>query len=52
MMMGPMVPVLPHGLKPKKKWDVKNPMKRANWKAIVPAKMSDKAFWVKCQEDG
>lgn len=51
MMMGPMVPVLPHGLKPKKKWDVKNPMKRANWKAIVPAKMSDKAFWVKCQED-
>ncbi|KAH8381058.1 hypothetical protein KR200_004223, partial [Drosophila serrata] len=51
MMMGPMVPVLPHGLKPKKKWEVKNPMKRANWKAIVPAKMSEKAFWVKCQED-
>ncbi|KRF98360.1 uncharacterized protein Dwil_GK14913, isoform B [Drosophila willistoni] len=51
MMMGPMVPVLPHGLKPKKKYDVKNPMKRANWKAILPTKMSEKAFWVKCQED-
>ncbi|XP_017855287.1 protein diaphanous isoform X2 [Drosophila busckii] len=46
-----LVPVLPHGLKPKKKWDTKNPMKRANWKAITPAKMSENAFWVKCQED-
>ncbi|XP_032293909.1 protein diaphanous isoform X1 [Drosophila virilis] len=51
MMMMPMAPVLPHGLKPKKKWDPKTPMKRANWKAIVPAKMSENAFWVKCQED-
>lgn len=51
MMMMPMAPVLPHGLKPKKKWDAKNPMKRANWKPIVPAKMSENAFWVKCQED-
>ncbi|KAH8376782.1 hypothetical protein KR093_001326 [Drosophila rubida] len=47
----PMVPVLPHGLRPKKKWDTKTPMKRANWKAIAPAKMSENAFWVKCQED-
>ncbi|EDW04111.1 protein diaphanous isoform X2 [Drosophila grimshawi] len=51
MMMMPMVPVLPHGLKPKKKWEANNPMKRANWKAIVPAKMSENAFWVKCEED-
>lgn len=26
-------------------------MKRANWKAIIPQKMSEKAFWIKCQED-
>lgn len=52
-MGGPMLPMvqpLPHGLKPKKKWSVEGPMKRANWKAIVPQKMSDKAFWIKCQE--
>ncbi|TMW45272.1 hypothetical protein DOY81_009647 [Sarcophaga bullata] len=50
-MLIPMAPVLPHGLKPKKKWEAKNPMKRANWKAIIPQKMSEKSFWVKCQED-
>ncbi|CAB0040216.1 unnamed protein product [Trichogramma brassicae] len=27
------VQVLPHGMKPKKKWDVDKPLKRANWKA-------------------
>lgn len=42
---------LPHGLKAKKKWTLKNPMKRANWKAIQPQKMSENAFWVKCNED-
>lgn len=46
-----MANTLPHYLKPKKKWDTDGPMKRANWKAIVPQKMSEKAFWVKCQED-
>jgi len=25
---------LPHGLKPKKKWEVEGPLKRANWKAV------------------
>ncbi|KAL0858771.1 hypothetical protein ABMA27_011242 [Loxostege sticticalis] len=55
--MGPPMPrmpqpdVLPHGLKPKKKYEVEGPLKRANWKTIVPAKMSEKAFWVKVQED-
>ena len=49
---GPAVPEpLPYGLKPKKKWDTDGPMKRANWKAIIPYKMSEKSFWVKVQED-
>ncbi|XP_049792914.1 protein diaphanous isoform X1 [Schistocerca nitens] len=43
--------VLPHGLKPKKKWEVSGPLKRANWKAIIPQKMSEKAFWVKVHEE-
>ncbi|XP_045457883.1 protein diaphanous [Melitaea cinxia] len=55
--MGPPMPrmpqpdVLPYGLKPKKKWEIEGPLKRANWKTIVPQKMSEKAFWVKVQED-
>ncbi|XP_028158633.1 protein diaphanous [Ostrinia furnacalis] len=57
MMGGPAMPrmpqpdVLPYGLKPKKKWEVEGPLKRANWKTIVPQKMSEKAFWVNVQED-
>ncbi|XP_061381446.1 protein diaphanous isoform X7 [Danaus plexippus] len=47
----PQPDVLPHGLKPKKKWEVEGPLKRANWKTIVPQKMSEKAFWLKVQED-
>lgn len=43
-------PALPFGLKPKKTWQIDGPMKRANWKPIVPNKMSEKSFWVKCQE--
>ena len=54
-MMGPPLPklpeVLPHGLKPKKKWDVDGPMKRANWKAIIPHRMTEKSFWVRVHED-
>lgn len=52
--MAPKMPqpdILPHGLKPKKKWEVEGPLKRANWKTIIPQKMSEKAFWVKVQED-
>ncbi|XP_043474411.1 protein diaphanous isoform X2 [Leptopilina heterotoma] len=45
------VQVLPHGMKPKKKWEVEGPLKRANWKAILPHKISEKSFWVKVQED-
>lgn len=40
---------LPHYLKPKKKFDTDGPMKRANWKAIIPQKLSEKAFWVQYQ---
>ncbi|XP_055641138.1 protein diaphanous [Toxorhynchites rutilus septentrionalis] len=50
----PMAPVpapLPHGMKPKKKWDTDGPMKRANWKAIVPQKLSENSFWVKVREE-
>lgn len=27
--------LLPHGLKPKKKWEVSGPLKRANWKMVI-----------------
>lgn len=47
----PQANTLPHYLKPKKKFDVDGPMKRANWKAIIPQKLSEKSFWAKCQED-
>lgn len=55
-MMGGFAPiavpmVLPHGLKPKKKYDTDGPTKRVNWKSIIPHKMSEKSFWVKVQED-
>ncbi|XP_054006199.1 protein diaphanous isoform X1 [Hylaeus anthracinus] len=42
---------LPLGLKPKKKWEVEAPLKRANWKAILPHKLTEKSFWTKVQED-
>ncbi|XP_060823120.1 protein diaphanous isoform X2 [Bombus pascuorum] len=42
---------LPLGLKPKKKWEVDAPLKRANWKAIMPHKLTEKSFWTKVQED-
>ncbi|XP_018568924.1 protein diaphanous isoform X2 [Anoplophora glabripennis] len=43
--------LLPHGLKPKKKWEVSGPLKRANWKMILPQKLSEKSFWVKAKEE-
>ncbi|KAL0116688.1 hypothetical protein PUN28_009956 [Cardiocondyla obscurior] len=47
----PAIQVLPHGLKPKKKWELDGPLKRANWKAILPHKLTEKSFWIKVQED-
>ncbi|XP_049824358.1 protein diaphanous isoform X3 [Aethina tumida] len=49
MSMAP-VEVLPHGLKPKKKWESKG-LKRANWKTILPSKLTEKSFWVKVKEE-
>jgi diaphanous 2 len=34
MPLAPKPDVLPHGLKPKRKWEVDGPLKRANWKAV------------------
>lgn len=31
--------VLPHGMKPKKKWEVSGPLKRANWKTVSCTKL-------------
>ncbi|XP_045469378.1 protein diaphanous isoform X3 [Harmonia axyridis] len=42
---------LPHGLKPKKKWETSGPLKKANWKTITPQKMTKKAFWLKVEEE-
>lgn len=42
---------LPHYLKPKKKFQTKVPMKKANWAEVNPRKISANAFWAKCQED-
>ncbi|CAG9862213.1 unnamed protein product [Phyllotreta striolata] len=43
--------LLPYGLKPKRKWEVKGPLKRANWKMILPQKMSESSFWIKAKEE-
>lgn len=52
MPMSPPQPeTLPHGMKPKKKYNVGTTLKRANWKKVMPQKISEKAFWVKVQED-
>lgn len=54
-MMPPPAPkmpeVLPYGLKPKKKYDTDGPMKRANWKPIVPQKLNENSFWIRVHED-
>ncbi|XP_030763469.1 protein diaphanous [Sitophilus oryzae] len=49
--LGAAVLTLPHGLKPKKKWEVKGPLKKANWKTILPQKLSENSFWVKAKEE-
>lgn len=42
---------LPSFLKPKKKYTVDGPMKRANWKPIAPEKLSSKSLWTKIHDD-
>ncbi|XP_050531223.1 protein diaphanous [Daktulosphaira vitifoliae] len=42
---------LPPGLKPKKRWNVDGPIKRANWKTVTPTKLSAGSFWTGVHED-
>lgn len=42
---------LPSFLKPKKKYVVDGPMKRANWKPIAPEKLTSESLWTKIHED-
>lgn len=52
--MAPLLPAkqeLPDYLQPKKKFDVDGPMKRANWKAVVPQKIKEDSFWVQVKEE-
>ncbi|ODM97180.1 Protein diaphanous 3 [Orchesella cincta] len=42
---------LPYGMKPKKKWQLEVPMKKANWKTIEPQKLSKTSFWVGVNEE-
>lgn len=44
-------PQLPAGLKPKKKWDTNGPLKKANWKTIIPHKLTEKSFWFRVKEE-
>ncbi|XP_063228086.1 protein diaphanous-like isoform X2 [Bacillus rossius redtenbacheri] len=44
-------PGLPHGLKPKKEWQVATNIKRANWKTITPGKINENSFWLNVQEE-
>ncbi|XP_043487142.1 protein diaphanous isoform X3 [Polistes fuscatus] len=46
-----MMPSLPNGLKPKKKWEVEGRLKRPNWKAISPHQLTEEVFWTKVQEE-
>ncbi|XP_061862285.1 protein diaphanous homolog 2 isoform X3 [Colius striatus] len=47
----PMAPVLPHGMKEKKKYQLDVTMKRINWSKIEPREIAENSFWVKAQED-
>jgi hypothetical protein len=48
MPAAPKPDVLPHGLKPKKKWEVEGPLKRANWKAVSSWWYELKFFFYLC----
>ncbi|XP_021261384.1 protein diaphanous homolog 2 isoform X2 [Numida meleagris] len=47
----PVMPVLPHGMKEKKKYNVEVSMKRINWSKIEPSKIAENSFWVKAEEN-
>ncbi|XP_053399361.1 protein diaphanous homolog 2-like isoform X3 [Mercenaria mercenaria] len=46
----PVSKALPHGMQPKKKYQVKQPMKRANWKKVEPKQLDKNSFWVQAKE--
>ena len=39
------------GIKKKKKWNISGQLKRTNWKVVPVAKLTDKAFWAKLDEE-
>ena len=39
------------GMKRKKKWTVEAPIKRTNWKQVPVAKLTEKSFWTKVDEE-
>lgn len=41
---------LPLGLKPKRTWDLKTPMKQPNWNEVPVQKLTKEAFWVKVDD--
>ncbi|NWI53339.1 DIAP2 protein, partial [Calyptomena viridis] len=47
----PVIPVLPHGMKEKKKYKLEVSMKRINWSKIEPQEIGENSFWVKAEED-
>ncbi|KAL4229773.1 Protein diaphanous 1 [Mactra antiquata] len=47
----PVAKALPHGMKAKQKYQVKQPMKRANWKKVEAKQLDKDSFWVKARED-
>ncbi|GAB6021511.1 hypothetical protein CHUAL_004115 [Chamberlinius hualienensis] len=44
-------PPLPHGLKPKKKYKLEVPLKKAAWKQVDVRSLSKDAFWVHVNEE-
>jgi len=46
----PAEPGLPFGLKPKRTWELKTPVKRTNWNKIPVHKLTEEAFWVQVDE--
>ncbi|WAR00512.1 DIAP2-like protein [Mya arenaria] len=49
--MSPVSKALPYGMQPKKKYAVKQPMKRANWKKVEAKQLDKNSFWVQAKED-
>ncbi|KAF6768330.1 hypothetical protein AHF37_10392 [Paragonimus kellicotti] len=47
----PSAPQLPFGMKPKKKYNVDGPLKKANWDKITPDLLSKEAIWVQMNEE-